>query len=1247
MNLSKNACLSSALTVGLAAGLMFGARAADFYVSADKSYGVSEGADADHRFDDLQAAINAAAAEDTIYVKDGFECKTGSSNYQSADCRIKVDKKLTLCGETGNWKTGPIIRGKYADACKETAATRRGAGAVSCVRGSGKANVTLIGFRLLEGAVADGGSGGCAYGVTLRNCYCGGGAATYGGGTRACDTYDCTVYDCYAYQGGGLYQETHSNAWIEGCTTTYMGGGISSATAYDCVITNCAGGSYGGGIGFSSSYRCTIVNCTADVGGGVHNPTMLQDSEIIGCNGSAVHNGHVEHCVFRDCKANGVDGSAFRFTAANLVVSNCTFTGNAEPVVGMVASAGNDLMVDCVFTNNLGTVITSAHNPVGELVLRHCKIECTAADGYAVKTRRYSSSGTKLNYVSAYDCDIAGPVSGSGAYYNCLISGANSVYPAVSCDTSIASYTGKVVPLDLYNCTVVGNVSSASSGGVAGDCVNAYNTIIRGNSGKAGFNDVCATADHCCLEDSAVAGSEVECVRCDPLLMSDGNGLPHPSEGSPCRASGDLQYVRTETDLAGNPRMSIKDGVTVVAMGACEFDPNLAGAEIACQPGERLAPAFGTFTASCSGLGVDGITYYWDFNGDGTVDVVTTEPTCSYSYPMPGSYTATLYASNAVKGVSTTFPMVILEGYFVSAHDIHEVEGLPGGWGTFTTVDGHEHLAYTNLQQAIDAASPGDIVWIDSDFVCDKGARTVTVVAGYTMDFRIVVDKKLTLRGKTRDWRTGPTIKGRYSDTTVEGDWTTRRGAGAVACVRGVKGDSSLVILEGIRLVNGATSDSRAKHELGGAGASYATLRNCYIADCAAYDGGCVANCDTEGCVISGGYATYYGGGLYYGYHTNTVVADCRSGNAGGGCASQGTASDYVCVGCVITNCSNGYWGGGCFGGTFRDSQIVDCRASSGGGAAYKSDLIGCEIRSCNANAVTSGNVFDSTFVGNTGGTGSGYYFKDATSCIVSNCTFTGNASPAVGSQCYSGSAKLIDCTVTNNLGTGLYVRGGNGTSVDVVGCRFGATVSGKCAIQVEKNGTNAIGAEIMNSVIEGPVKGSASYYNCLFRNISVTGTDAPVQCSTDVATGPDGEKRPLTLVNCTVASNAATRAAGGVGGGYVVAVNSIIRENAGQDGSVDSYLAASNSCVEADAQIGDAYACTTERPRFDKLTPGREFVPRASALRGMARIFPWMSDSADPRSRDLAGRDRITDGAPDMGAFEMYPPVGLLLMVR
>ena len=72
--------------ISMAIGISAAAFADDYYVSSDGNYGIEEGADADHRFTDLQAAVTAfeaAKVDSTIWVKDGYaytnrlEYKTG------------------------------------------------------------------------------------------------------------------------------------------------------------------------------------------------------------------------------------------------------------------------------------------------------------------------------------------------------------------------------------------------------------------------------------------------------------------------------------------------------------------------------------------------------------------------------------------------------------------------------------------------------------------------------------------------------------------------------------------------------------------------------------------------------------------------------------------------------------------------------------------------------------------------------------------------------------------------------------------------------------------------------------------------------------------------------------------------------------------------------------------------------------------------------------------------------------------
>ena len=892
--------------ISMAIGISAAAFADDYYVSSDGNYGIAEGANADHRFTDLQAAVTAASSAETtghtVWVDDGFECAQGSTTDSKRTVRLAIPKAMTVRGKSGDWRKGPIIWGDYATGGSiANPATCCGADAVTCVGGAGLASVKLIGLRLMRGATqkptsaSDPGYGGGASGVTLENCLVADCVASWrGGGVVNSDTIDCVISNCHCVGttgagrgsefGGGSDGNTHTRTVFWNCYSANMGGAIRGGKTYDCVMTNCTSGSYGGATQGTSCYGTKIYGGTAPNGGGAGYQSNFFDGCLIyGCAKGAVVAGNAIGTCFERNVANA-SGSAYVFKGL-YVVSNCTFIANETPAVAGSQATTGAKIVDSVLTGNAGTSISIAMQNGGELIISNCTITCSDVNGAAVSSSRYNKDSTRVQRFAIYDCDISGPVRGNGDVYNTIIRGFSGSGATVKCNLSDSSYADPPVPLNLYNCTVTENRSSDSAGGVQGDFVNAYNTIIRGNTGKMGVTDTLKTAVNCCLEDAAMAIAETatDCIRVDPELFVGTGGYLYPLRNSPCRSSGSLTaYALPPKDLAGQPRTS--NGGTTVAIGACEYDPTFVGATITCVPEVQKAPASGTFVVTSSGLGEDGLTYYWDFEGDGTIDLVTNETSCAYLYPVEGEYMATVFVSNDVAGTTAMYPMSIVDGYFVSTKNIHEVPGRTGGWGVYTAADGHEHLAYTNLQQAIDAAGVGDVVWVDDDFVCDEG------VAGNNA--RINIQKTLTVRGRSGDGRTGPVIRGAYHTAD------TPCGANAVRCVYA---NLKNVYLIGLKLVGGATQ-AAANVPGSGGGAYNCTLENCWIEDCRAHNyGGGVRDCDTKNCVFEGceasGASNTYGGGAYSGFHDGSVFVDCIGGQGGG--VRSGEVVD-----CVFTNCS-------------------------------------------------------------------------------------------------------------------------------------------------------------------------------------------------------------------------------------------------------------------------------------------------------------------------------------------------------
>ena len=731
--LSRIALTPPICAISMVIGISAVALADDFYVSGTGTYLTDDGVDHE-AYTDLQAAIDAAVAAgtgNTVWVEDGFKCKTGlGKDTENELSRINLSKSVIVRSRSGDWRTGATIVGEYSTTYDESQeSTKCGEGAVRCVYSNDKTS-QLIGFRLVGGATAaaDKKYGGGLYFGVVRNCLIAD-CAAYGGGGGLYQTtaYDSVVSNCYAKNyGGGANTATISNSTIVLCRAASECGGLNGGTAYDSTIDRCSAGS-SGGMRSGTAYRTRILNCTASTyGGGFENSSTLVDCVVSNCTAGSRGGGggssanRITGTLFIDNCSNTGSGLMFSGSA---IVSNCTFVGNH----GWGADVGNaicsrtptttGMVVDSVITNNagVGVRVTDAGNANGSsIVIRRCTINCTNETSLAVSVGKYSDD-TRPQGIKLYDSFVSGPIRGSVDCYNCIISGVYSKsYSAVSCDAAVSSQ-GKY--LNLYNCNLVNNVSLASAGGCAGGLVNAYNTIVWQNEGVAGASDSFATAVNCCID-------------VNPQLITGRFGLPYPTANSPCRTGGKVDaYELTEKDLAGQPRTS--NGGTTIAIGACEFDPTLAVAELTMSASSiyRYTCARYSFFAASTGLGSGPLTYYWDFDGDGATDLVTTSSEApAWKYAAPGDYRPSVSVSNAVSGATATLE----GGLSVAERPIHYVKlGSESPLPPYAT----EEAAAADIASAVACAADGDEV--------------VILPGTYEIAEQIVIDRDISVHGST------------------------------------------------------------------------------------------------------------------------------------------------------------------------------------------------------------------------------------------------------------------------------------------------------------------------------------------------------------------------------------------------------------------------------------------------------------------------------------------------------------------
>ncbi len=353
-------------------------------------------------------------------------------------------------------------------------------------------------------------------------------------------------------------------------------------------------------------------------------------------------------------------------------------------------------------------------------------------------------------------------------------------------------------------------------------------------------------------------------------------------------------------------------------------------------------------------------------------------------------------------------------------------------------VDGVEHEAYTDLQEAVNAADAENAatIWVEDGYVFDSGSTNVT---GTASRLYISRNKGLTISSRSGKWETGAEIRGAYhSDETPCGE-------NSVRCleINGKSSDNPTIKFIGVRFVGGSTTTSG-----GGINATAIAynkkyqpiFENCLIASCQSKSTGggvfrdnnqksyCIITLDN--CTISNCVSYSAGGGVYSNaptgvndavFLTNSVIvcniatnltpyattsAATKSGKTGGGlykCEAVNSliASNYACgdekqkgngtngaggganscilTGCVISNNVAWYRGGGVSGGEVINCIVVDNTSYSGGGGIASSlRIVGSLIARNKA-------------IGTSGLHGGVYGYGADPACVIENSTIVNN----------------------------------------------------------------------------------------------------------------------------------------------------------------------------------------------------------------------------------------------------------------
>ena len=611
-----------------------------------------------------------------------------------------------------------------------------------------------------------------------------------------------------------------------------------------------------------------------------------------------------------------------------------------------------------VYVGNNATV-QSVNGPT-VTVIQGYQVPGTTNGPSAIRCVYLNSGATLSGFTLTNGATVAGDNGGGVkcAAANCIVS--NCV---ITGNASVGAYSGKLIA-----CVLSGNVSGWGGGAYNSILVNC--TLTGNSSGYRGGGAAYSSLTNCLLTgnyaDAYGGGTDgstvVNCTVASNTAKYYGGGV----EGGTVENS----IIYYNHQLIANTGSTNYHSLSAIA-NCCTTPLPGFGANNITNPPLFVNLAGGDFhlqkQSPCVNAGSNSFVAGLNIDLDGNPRVVGNSVDIgAYEHQSPGSAMLYVDAGNA----SPLSPFLT--------------------WAT----------AATNIQDAIDAAMPGDEVVVTNGLY-QTGGRAVG--PGSTPN-RVLVNKAVTVR----------TVNGPAVTTILGSTGPSRR------CVYLTNGAA----LFGFTLTGGGTfgSGDAAKEQSGGgvwSASSNVIVSNCVISfnvsaniGGGAY-GGTLLNCAVERNQVSNGN----GGGTASNVLINCVIY--RNGASRGGGAIGCSLSN-----CTVTNNSAANDGGGVYGCTLNNSVVITNLAPRGGGI-YGGVANNCLIlnnRSFNGGGGAYGGLLNNCVIaGNeclyqpSGGAGGG---------VLNNCIVYFNRSPASGGENFSNCTMNACCTIPlPETGTGNFTN--------------------------------------------------------------------------------------------------------------------------------------------------------------------------------------------------------------------------------